>query len=408
VTKLITILAFAGLVSLISAGLPASAATSRQQPAAPQVTPLLVSSSNAPLRVLGSDGLQHVEYDLVYTNVFTAPVTLTAIQVFAPDGRELLRLDGDALVAGTMPVYGGEPSAVIPVSGTVATTVDLALAADAVPAQITHRISFDLPDDALWVTFIGSRTFDGPSLNVDPRVPLVIASPLRGAGWIDGNGCCAAESIHRWLRQAADGSRLNKIEMFAIDWSQLQGGRLFTGDGSLNDQWFCFGADVLSVAPGTVVSVQDGTPDQTPGQTPEGLLQTADYAGNNVVVQIAPATWAIYLHLQQGSIHVSVGDKVTVGQRLGALGNSGNSLAPHLHFQLSDGPDFATSNSLPFVFDRYTLAGTVNPATVAAIAQQAEVDSPAIGTGGSVIPAEGTPQAQTGTYPLFLSVADFP
>jgi hypothetical protein len=409
VPKLIVLLTVAGLVSLAGASGPARAATSQQPPAAPQVTPLLVSSTNAPLRVLGSDGLQHLEYDLVFTNGFTAPVTLTAIQVFGPDGSELLRLDGDTLMADTMPIYGGDPSAVIPVSGTVATTVDLALATDAVPMQLTHRISFDLPADAQWVSFIGSHTLDGPSLTVDPRVPTVIAPPLRGDGWINGNGCCAAQSIHRWLRQAADGSHLNKIEMFAIDWTQLESGRLYSGDGSLNEQYFCFGADVLSVAPGTVVSVRDGMPDQTLGQPPAGLLQTADYAGNNVVVQIAPAVWAFYLHLQQGSIQVRVGDQVTTGQRLGGLGNSGNSLGPHLHFQLSDGPNSFTSTSLPFVFDRYTLAGNANPATVAAmVAASPEEDGPDIGTGGIVIPVEGTPQAQTSTYPLFFTVQDFP
>src|SRR5579875_2130634 len=128
--KLIVMLAVVALGSLLINGGSARAGTVQQPAAGPQVTPLLVSSTNAPLRVLGSDGLQHLEYDLVFTNVFTAPVTLTAIQVFGPDGDELLRLDGDALVAGTMPIYGGEPSAVVPVAGTVATIVDLTLTTD--------------------------------------------------------------------------------------------------------------------------------------------------------------------------------------------------------------------------------------------------------------------------------------
>ncbi len=406
--RLLPVLALA-LGCLVAGAATAKAGGAQAPPAAAQVTPLLVSATNAPLTVLGSDGREHLEYDLVFTNGFTAPVILTAIQVFGPDGSELLRLDGDALVANTRPIYGGDPSAVVPVSGTVATTVDIALAANDIPAQITHRISFDLPTDALWTSFIGSRTLDGPSLTVDPRAPVSIGPPLRGDGWINGNGCCAPESIHRWLRQAAGGSQLNKIEMFAIDWSQLQNGRPFSGDGSLNEQWFDFGADVLSVAPGTVVSARDGMPDQPLDQPPSGLLQTADYAGNSVVVQIAPTAWAFYLHLKQGSVQVRVGDQVTAGQRLGALGNSGNSLGPHLHFQLSDGPDSFTSTSLPFVIDHYTLAGTANPAAVTAmVATSPEEDGPDIGTGGTVIPVEGTPQAQTDTYPLFFTVQDFP
>ena len=53
-------------------------------------TALLVASTNAPLRVLGSDGQEHLEYDLILTNVFTIPVTLTEIDLRGPEGTPLL------------------------------------------------------------------------------------------------------------------------------------------------------------------------------------------------------------------------------------------------------------------------------------------------------------------------------
>jgi murein DD-endopeptidase MepM/ murein hydrolase activator NlpD len=197
--------------------------------------------------------------------------------------------------------------------------------------------------------------------------------------------------------------------MFAIDWIQLQGERLFSGDGSHNEQYFCFGADVLSATAGTVVSVRDDMPEETPNQPPRNVLQPADYAGNNVIVQVAPAVWATYAHLQPGSIRVAAGDQVTAGQPLGLLGNSGNSTAPHLHFQLSDGPDVLTSNSVPFVFDRYTLAGTVDPqAATAVLAPPPAGEDGVMIEGTTAIPLEGAPQAQAGTYPLWPGVADFP
>jgi hypothetical protein len=405
---LLSVLAL-GLGLLLTGGASARASEVQAPPASAQTTALLVTSTNAPLRVLGSDGLQHLEYDLIFTNYFYAPVTLTAIEVTGPDGSELLRLDGDALAASTQPVIEGKPSAVVPVLGTAATIIDLAVAADKVPAKITLRISYNLPANAPGLSIIGSRTIDGPTLTVDPREPLVIAPPLRGDGWVPFNGCCAADSIHRGIRLAVDGSHLVKAEMFAIDWIQLQNGRLFSGDGSQNEQYFCFGADVVSVAAGTVISVRDGMPEETPNQPVLNVLQPADYAGNNVVVQVAPGVWAQYAHLQLGSIRVAAGDQVTAGQLLGLLGNTGNSTAPHLHFQLSDGPDILTSNSLPFVFDRYTLAGTIDPQ-----AADAALSPPTAGEDGitiesaAAIPIEGTPQPQAGTYPLYPGVADFP
>ena len=159
-----------------------------------------------------------------------------------------------------------------------------------------------------------------------------------------------------------------------------------------NEQWFGHGAEVVAAAAGTVVFVRDGQPEGTPYASPTGV------EGNEVIVRIGPGVWAFYAHLQPGSVAVAVGDEVAAGQPIGRLGNSGGSLAPHLHFGLLDGPDPRTADSLPFVLDRYTLAGAVDPgAFVAALT----------GAGASELRAEGTPESQEGTLPLNLTVADF-
>ena len=44
--------------------------------------------------------------------------------------------------------------------------------------------------------------------------------------------------------------------------------------------------------------------------------------------------------LRAGSFRVKPGDKVKLGQVLAEVGNSGNSYSPHLHFQITDGPEF--------------------------------------------------------------------
>jgi murein DD-endopeptidase MepM/ murein hydrolase activator NlpD len=139
-------------------------------------------------------------------------------------------------------------------------------------------------------------------------------------------------------------------------------------------------------------------PEEIPGRIPVAVKGPGDYLGNHVVVQIGRRVWAVYAHLQPGSIPVRVGERVTTGQRLGLLGNSGNSTQAHLHFQLSDGPDYLTSTSLPFVFDHYTLVGT------------AEVESSDTAPNSPASPTLrviGTPRTETGTYPLVLTVQDF-
>ena len=88
------------------------AATPLASPAAGQTTTaIVVSATNDPLRVSGSDGVDHLEYDLLVTNGFTAPVTLTSIAVTAPDGETLLRLEGESLVTATQPLLGRTPTA---------------------------------------------------------------------------------------------------------------------------------------------------------------------------------------------------------------------------------------------------------------------------------------------------------
>ena len=69
----------------------------------------------------------------------------------------------------------------------------------------------------------------------------------------------------------------------------------------------------------------------------------------------------MYAHLIKGSVLVEVGDKVKKGDVIAKLGNTGNSNAPHLHFQLMDGPSLLSADGLPYVIDSFTYQGQVDP-----------------------------------------------
>jgi Peptidase family M23 len=394
-------LAWIGLASLLALAASAASDANTGTPADAQPTAVLVSATNAPLRVPGSDGLEHLEYDLLVTNVFVAPATLTALEVTTPDGHSLLQLSGEALAAVTEPLLKGAedmPGSQVPASGSRAVVIDVAVPPGQVPERLDHRLTYDLPADAPALALIGSREIAGPELVVDPRPPVVLAPPLRGAGWFSLNGCCTPNA-HRSLRYAVDGERIIKAETFAIDWVRLEDGFFFTGDGSRNEQYSSFGADVVAVADGTVVFVRDDMPEETPNQPPLHVQEPIDFAGNQVVLQIGPDRWAVYAHLQTGSASVRVGERVTTGQVLARLGNSGNTTAPHLHFVLTDHPNFVIARSVPFVLDRYTLAGFVTPEAL-----EAAFAGPVPGP----IAVSGSPQPQQHTHPLVRTVADFP
>jgi hypothetical protein len=339
--------------------------------------------------VHADDGMDHVEYELLVVNAFASPVTLLSVGVLGPSGKQLGRIEGDVLAAATQTLLAQTKSASIPASAAVSVDVDLTLPPGTAPERLTHRIVYSLEPNAELASLIGGFSIDGPEVAVNQAPAIVIRPPLTGKGWWAANGCCAP-NIHRDTRVAIDGARLETPETFAIDWVLLKDGKTFEGDGSKNEQHYAFGADVLAVADGTVVSVRDGMPEETPSKPPVAVHAPSDYGGNHVILQLGPNVYAGYAHLQPGSIVVKQGDSVKAGERIGKLGNAGNSTGPHLHFGLLDRPDFFAGRSLPFVFDSFIYAGAV------------------AGNDSNTLQITGTPRVVQSAYPLYLGIQDFP
>jgi len=79
--------------------------------------------------------------------------------------------------------------------------------------------------------------------------------------------------------------------------------------------------------------------------------------GNYVVLRHAGGEYSQYAHMKQGSVRVKVGDTVTRGQVIGQVGQTGNTTEPHLHFQLTDGPDPLYSRGVPILFKTLAVEG---------------------------------------------------
>ena len=122
-----------------------------------------------------------------------------------------------------------------------------------------------------------------------------------------------------------------------------------------------FGREVLAPVEGLVVAADDGQEDHAAHRglasvayaLTQGRRAAAGWpalAGNHVLVQTRPGVVVALCHLQQGSVHVRVGDVVRVGQEVGRCGNSGNSTEPHLHVQALDHVDVEQARPVRVTF----------------------------------------------------------
>lgn len=91
-----------------------------------------------------------------------------------------------------------------------------------------------------------------------------------------------------------------------------------------------FGEALHSPCQGRIEQVRDGLPDNPPGHP-----DTEQSEGNFVVLRCDEAD-IFMAHLKRGSIKLAPGDIVATGQPLAEIGNSGNSLEPHLHVSATE------------------------------------------------------------------------
>jgi len=243
-----------------------------------------------------------------------------------------------------------------PLAATNALSPGEALIVSQIPLLVRHA-----PDrvrvTALWpeTDGTGSGTADLPVVEFHTANDYVF--PVVGI-WYNAAGA-GLRTHHRWVSN----------EEFALDLAVLgPNGRSRRGEADSEEDFWAYGRDVLAIADGTVVAVESEMPETREmfprdGESAEafearvaqmqaGFLAQSIYAagGNFVSIEHANGEYSHYLHLAEGSVSLSVGDRVSQGQVIGRVGHSGNSTEPHLHFQLTDGPDPLYSRGLPIVF----------------------------------------------------------
>jgi hypothetical protein len=136
--------------------------------------------------------------------------------------------------------------------------------------------------------------------------------------------------------------RTRHFAAYAVDLVIMEAGKRYRRSGRRLEDYYCWGKPILAQADGIVIRAKDGNPDAIVGQP--GAFDCANFAA----VYYGGGVCGIYVHLQQSSLKVKVGQRVSKGDVLALVGNSGASGEPHLHFTMTDMSSFSVRGLFSF------------------------------------------------------------
>ena len=204
--------------------------------------------------------------------------------------------------------------------------------------------------------------------------PETVAMPFKGEDLLGGE---------RWVTDVHAGGPQNAQhhgkDIVAVRYHSLVEWRRFKNQSagrSVNSNHYAYGKPIYAMAAGTVIGCWRNAPENAvpPALNPEYLNGRIHGNGNFVLVRHDSGNRALYAHAQPGSVPqalcphngqyvpqlrkadgtldrnnegrpqpdgsattVTAGERVTAGQMLGRVGNSGSSSDPHLHVHMENG-----------------------------------------------------------------------
>jgi len=371
---------------------PASATV---PPAEAKITPVLSQVRGTPIAVLGSDRQYHLVYELELRNATSGNALIEQVEVLDGEQAQVIARFDSAQIMQRLQIGGSGPRTVkLGAAQFAVMYLHIAFADEnAVPFMLSHRITaaLDAAPPGFEVSAGGVS-----SVQLDPVA--VLGPPLRGQRYIAADSCCDSTRHIRALLPINGSYWL--AQRYAIDWEQLdEQNRVFVGDGTDVNSYHIYGNEVLAVTDAIVTFAIDGYPDQIPGALPDSI-DVADADGNHIILDLGNGLYALYAHLQPGSVAVQTGDTVKRGQIIARVGNTGNTTAPHLHLHVMDRPSGLIANGVPYVHDSYRISG-IN------LAGTADFDNAeATGEPASITPID-PPTQHRNELPMDLTVVDW-
>jgi hypothetical protein len=313
-----------------------------------QSVDLLVPS--APV-VLDVGGTRHLIHELHITNMRPHPLSVERLEVTTPASSASLADLREATLRSAMARVGAprdapDPQVIGP--GQRAVAYFWIPLRETAPSTVAHRLEIDVQSTPSTPPIV----VESAPVTVSPTDPIALDPPLAGGPWI---AIYDPELMggHRTAIYTIDG-RARIPGRFAVDWIRAPSSPDAPKSDGFDHTRNGFGDPVLAVADARVAQVVDDMPDLPAGALrPDAPVPLERASGNYVVLDLGGGRFAFYEHLRRGSITVTNGQRVRVGQVIAQLGSSGStSMGAHLHFHVADTSATLASEGLPFVFRR--------------------------------------------------------
>lgn len=149
---------------------------------------------------------------------------------------------------------------------------------------------------------------------------------------------------------------------FASDFIYLDAqGRTHQDDARKLENWYGYGKPVYAPGSGVVLDAANDIPENSfedaagtkigypklaPGKDPKDI-------GNFVLIDHEDGEYSLLVHMKPDSVAVKRGDRVKLGQQIGRIGFTGDSIFPHLHYSLMDGRELFKAWGLPAYFSDF-------------------------------------------------------
>lgn len=298
-------------------------------------------------------GKPTVYYELHLTSQTSDSLFLQKLDVFTADGALVMSVDKNELAKkyGRKKEIQIEQQCLLLPGATGIIYMEVILPGNK-PVGLKHRLVYE----TLHKHTTRPGSVAGAVISDVQQTPVIVGPPVGGGAWAAVYDP-SWERGHRRVVYTPDGKQ--RIPgRFAIDFILLDTlGRSAAGDKNEIKNWYGYGVPIIAVADGVVASTRDDFPESA---TLSGhpAYPSDKATGNYISIDIGNGRIVFYEHLKPGSITVKAGQAVRKGDVIAALGFTGQTTGPHLHFHIANANSPLGAEGIPFAFKRFTLLGS--------------------------------------------------